>query len=273
MKKIKSAFYVFSKSLTSTAYYKDLLNVELKFSIKYLFFLAILAATVLSINGTPAMTRYFSELAGGLTNTVTEAYPEELVVTIEDGQLSMNREEPYVLPMPESEEPQPENLLVIDPEGTVADLETYDTAVLINSANILSVMEGGIKVYPLSDVPNTEITRTTVMEKVDQINNLVGKLFYIFFPIIFLVSLVYYFGVKLAYLLFVAAVLFVLGKARKMSLSFSKYYQISIHAMTLPLVIDMVFAVAGYPLTIPFWFFGLNLLIATAALLRIDVAS
>ena len=71
----------------------------------------------------------------------------------------------------------------------------------------------------------------------------------------------YYVVVRTVYLLFVAAVLMAVGYARGTKYKYSKFYQIGLHAMTIPLLIELVMILSGFSFGIPLWFFVLNVVL------------
>ena len=86
----------------------------------------------------------------------------------------------------------------------------------------------------------------------------------------FLGTLIYYFGFRLVYLLAVALLLMAVGTLRGMRLTYSKYYQIGIHALSLPLLIEVTAGVFDYSINYPFWFLVLNVLIGILGITSID---
>jgi hypothetical protein len=279
MNKIKAAFYVFYKSISSSSYYNDVVKVELKFSLKYFAVLALLASAIAFPRIAIPIT---TDLKDGITTfkqTLINAYPEDLVVTVKEGELSINQPEPYIFKMPErasdevaaeSTEEVPTNLLVIDTDGTLNDLETHETLILINKTNVLVRGTNKIEVYPLKDYPDGEITKENAQAFVDEIGPFLKALPYIVLAFALLGTIIYYFGLRLIYLAFVALVLMIIGSLRGMKLKYSKYYQIGIHAISLPLLIEVLAGAFNFPINYPYWFLALTIIISLLAILRID---
>lgn len=222
-----------------------------------------------------------SEIKAGISNFLDSAadiYPNELVVTVKDGELSINQPEPYIIPMPElfreesedAEDQIPVNMVVFDSNGTLDDLDKYSTLALINKTNLLVRESKGINIYPLKDFPDGELSEEDIQEGLDALTPIAKALPYIIYVFGLFAAMFYYFGVRLVYLAFVAFALFIIGSIRKMGLNFSKYYQIAVHAITLPLIIELLIGAFNLPITLPAWFFTLNLLIGIFALFNID---
>lgn len=209
--------------------------------------------------------------------TLITSYPEDLVVTTTGGELSINQPEPYIFVMPENtmiekndREETLTNLLVIDAQGTLDDLEKYDTLILVNKTNILVRGTNRIEVYPLKDYPDGEINADTIRGLVEKIGPFLDALPYIVLVLALFGTLIYYFGFRLVYLLAVALVLMIVGSLRGMRLPFSKYYQLGIHALTLPLLIEVSAGVFEFPINYPFWFLALNVFIGILGIMSID---
>ena len=247
---------------------------------KYFAVLALMAAAI-TFPGLikPIMTDLKEDLEM-VEETLINAYPEDLIVTTEKGELSINQPEPYIFPMPEDaeiktsgDEEETEsftNLLVIDTEGTIDDLEKHDTLILVNKTNVLVRSSNKIEVYPLKDYPDGEINADTVKNLVEEIGPFFDALPYVVLAMAFLGTLIYYFGFRLMYLLVVALILMAVGTLRGMRLVYSKYYQIGIHALSLPLLIEVTAGVFDYSINYPFWFLVLNVLIGILGITSID---
>jgi hypothetical protein len=190
MQKLKSFIFIFKNSLLSFDYYKDVIQTPVSFSVKYYIILAL----IVSLVTTGAISaRLLPKLQPELNNLVSQVqnyYPDELVLTMTDGKLSINKDEPYVIPLPkalaenqtdgqqdENTEKLPENLVVLDSQGTIDNLETYNTLILINSANVLYRDQNGkIEVYPLKDMPNGQFNKQNFNELVDKVKAFLGYL-------------------------------------------------------------------------------------------------
>ena len=268
MKRIKAFLYVFFKSLTSIKYYQDVIKTHLNFSMKYFFTLSLTAALVVTAIG---ILPSFSPIKNTINDFLEQGrqiYPDDLIITSKDGKLSINQPEPYLIPFPDisnldqSDMPEPdmqiENLVVFDSNGTLDDLENYKTLFLVNESNVLARGENKIEVYPLKDIPEGQITKTEINKIFSQIEQIAVYVPYAIVTLLFIAVVVYYIGFRLAYLLFLALVLLGVGKIQKLDLDYKKYYQIGIHTMTLPLIVDVIVNLLNTPIELPFWFFMLN---------------
>ena len=272
MKKLKAAFYTFYKSLSSPPYYKDLLNVDFSFSVKYFFVLMAVAFTITTPGLLEPLRNDFNNSVDKFVENSKNYFPEDLVIEIKDGQININKPEPYILPVPESgnEDDYPENLVVIDSDGTINDLEKYNTFSLINKSNIIAQGSNRTEVYPLKNIPDTTITQEGFVNAVEKIEPYVKALPYILIPLTLIISGAIYFGSRIIYLTFVAFILWLFVKILEISteidVNYKKSYQIAIHAMTLPLLIEVIADVANYPINAPLWFLLVNIIFGMTAI-------
>ncbi|OGC58613.1 hypothetical protein A2380_02845 [candidate division WWE3 bacterium RIFOXYB1_FULL_43_24] len=265
MKKIKAFFYVAYRSVVSPKYYSEILKTPLEFSLKYYAVLVLIAALITSI-GT-----YFIEapkIKETFQNALSEAenvYPDDMVFTIKAGEWEINKPEPLVIPFPgtyeaEDKEKLPENLVVLDKNGTVEDLEKYNTAILMNQKNMLVKKAGEPGVYPLKDIPDTTLDKGNVVGAIGNVRKISGWLL----PLILIVPvfaglLVYYAIFRGLYLVIIGGSLFLLGKALKTDVPYKNAFRIGLHAMTLPVLIDTLTSLINLQLPATYWFLAINL--------------
>ena len=272
MKKIKAFFYVAYKSIFSPKYYNEILKTPFEFSLKYYVVLVLIAAFITSV-GT-----YFIEapkIRGTFQNALSEAekvYPDDLVFTIKAGEWEINKPEPLVIPFPgtyetEDKEKLPENLVILDKNGTVEDLEKYNTAILVNQKNMLVKKAGEPGVYPLKDLPDATLDKGKVIGAIGDIRKVSGWILPLILIIpVFAGLMVYYSIFRGAYLLVIGGLLFMLGKALKNGVSYKNAFRVALHTMTLPVLIDTVFSLINLQLPLTYWFLAVNLVMGVFVL-------
>lgn len=276
MQKIKTFFYSFYKSTSSPKYYSDILKTKLGFSIKYLLALAILASlvstTFSSIKSIPKAQRGINSLI----STVRNAYPSDLVITIKSGSWTINRPEPFTVPLPKTSRSANaegiENIIVFYKQGTIDDLTNFKTIALVNSANVLirSGTNGSISNLPISSIKDTVINSILVNSILDKINKYFQVLPY-FLPIfIFFGLMMYYFVIRGIYLFGVALLIYIFAKLNKKPLKYMDAYRIGIHTMTIPLIIEVILEAIGFGIPIPFGFMLLNILPAVFVVTKLE---
>jgi hypothetical protein len=259
-------------SIYSPEFYKELFSRPFSFSLKYFYslaaVLAVALAVVFSFKIIPAAQPFLQSIGPQILNY----YPDELVITIKNGQASTNVKEPYFLKMPEGLAPKDlqykysfqdtelrtdlENLLVIDTAApfTLEGFHGYKTAVLLMKDNAAYYSDNGeIRIQSLKGIPDATINKPTVAK-------LVGKIapFLVFIgPLIaigtFLIAMIAL-SFKLVYLLFGALLIWGLMKIKKINGGYKKAYQISIHAMTLSILLNVIIFLFVPDFRVPFFF-------------------
>jgi len=272
MKKLKAFIYVFSKSLTSPAYYKDVVKADTRLSLKYFFTLALFASVIVSIYVlVPLVPKVRSALEDGVTHALM-LYPDDLVIEATDGEVFINYPDPFIVPAPKTEHTLFENIIVYDSDGTVDDLfSTYKSLALVNRTNIMfQEGTGSVKVESFADLPNGTFTKADLLNITSLVESLIAYIPYILSVLLFLVIAFYYFVFRLLYLFIVATAFFVIGNIKGLRLTFRQYYRIAIHTFTLPLVFELVRVLARLNVQMPLWFFVLNVLFGVVVLFSLD---
>ena len=280
MKKLKAFIYVFKQSISSFSYYKDILNTKFSFSIKYLAVLAILLSLITSgaITGmeTPKLLKFINEQKPN----ILAIYPDNFEITSNNNEWNINQPEPFAIKMPDFlkvEESEgvtnPENLIVFNREGTLNDFENANSLMLLNKSNLLVKSTDKIEVNPLQDIPNGTFTKDMYTVAVDKILEL-AKYIPVFMFLFLTVGFFFYFFVfRLVYLLFVAVALVIINIFVKPDVEYKDLYRIALHAMTIPLLIEVLFIIVGISVTTVPWFLLLNIVLGTLVItkaLKID---
>ncbi|MFC1624776.1 DUF1189 family protein [Patescibacteria group bacterium] len=274
MKKLKAFFYVYKNSLTSPKYYKEIFKTDLRFSIKYYLMLVLFASLLITSIETVLVVPKIKEKLGEFTESAREMYPEDLVIKIEEGNWTVNREQPFVIPMPKiPSEDVPANLIVFYEEGTVSDVDLFDTVILVNKVNVVIREGNGIQARSLKDIPDTEINR-------EAFNNFINFLFgftkflpYIIFVAVLLALLIYFIFFRLLYSLLLGAVIYALSFLNKKSLDYTKSYRVGLHTMTAPITFQVILSLTRTSLRLPLWFFILNVFFALVVLSKMEEPS
>ncbi len=141
MKKLKTFFYSFKKSLFDSRYYKDVEKTSFWFSYKYLGFLIILILLIRSFQiglGYLKIRDSIPPLVRNITQVVSDFYPDELEIFILNGKLITNVHEPYAIDLPRQLMGlYGKHLLVIDTQGSVEDYPAYNTLALATEKTLV----------------------------------------------------------------------------------------------------------------------------------------
>jgi len=269
MDTFKNFFLHIKQSVYSPSFYEELLRSPLTHSFRYFIgfavLLALLVMVVAGIFYMPSLKAFMAELRP----SVVQGFPTELVIEIKDGKASVNVAEPYFVSMPgqlasffkKADTDALPSLIVIDTKTdfSFTQFNTYRTLAWLTKDSIVYQEEGGgLKIIPLHSQTNERIDKQTivlVMDKIAPYFNFVAPvfLFAVFGGTIFVM------GLNLLYLFLGALFIYVLARVRQVHISYKKAYQWGMHAMTLPLVVELLLIALGFKA--PFLFTALMLFV------------
>ncbi len=241
-----SIFKEIQDSIYNVAYYEKVLTEKLSSSFVYFISLSLMVAlfvsTVVSFRLLPIVRTALDNFGPELVSR----FPENLVVTIKAGQISTNTEEPAVIPLTlgSSTPGLPQNFLVIDPKNPFdeARFKTANTLLYATKDTIYVANEkGGIEdSESLKDIPDAVINRAQVVSWIGEATPLLAWVPFLIVGGIFFVSL--WFSAMLALgLLLGALFIMAIGRLRGRKFSYKQSYQIGLHAMTLGILVNLVF--------------------------------
>ncbi len=196
-------------------------------------------------------------LKSDFITTVTDLYPNELVLTIKDGVASTNVNEPYVIPFPsgwKQDAKEPKNLVVIDTTHSLSidEVKAYDAGMVIGDKSFYSKDKESIRITDISSVAkNYTLTKTIV----DSYARTLHPVFYILlviapFIVFFFVTLfagLYYLLVGL----FGALLVLLITKLRGWSLSYKQAYAVALFAQMPVAIVGVLLGVLSFPSS--FW--------------------
>jgi len=251
MKKLKTFWYVLKNSITSPKYYKDVLKTDLKFSIKYFLMLSVFASIIYSLYASIKTVPQTISTVKIMTSQIREKFPDELVINFKDGSWEANEPEPIIIPMPsvssEEDAHLPDNLIVFDKNGTIDSLGSYNTYVLVNEENILYRSYGyetdpkKVSTQPLKNIPNVTLDKSTINSRLETADKFVKAAPYVMPIFICLYAFIFnYIGGALFYALLIALILQLIAFFAKRKIGYQKACQISIHAMTAPIILQLI---------------------------------
>jgi hypothetical protein len=250
---MKSFIEHIQKSIYGPEYYQELLTRPASFSWKYYGSLAMLLALFLTIIHAISLVPTITQTLNDFPKTFLAYYPDELEIHIVNGHASSTVLEPYFLPIPEllkegiGENSSTTYLGVIDTQ-TPASLERFQTHsaffAVSQDALVVRDQQGGIRISPFSASFNY-----TVNERV--LHDLIGTaepFFKFVAPIVVLIvffAMLFMFAIELIYLVFVALLVFVMGRVLKHKWTYGTAFRICLHAVTLPLLLSTAFSLVN----------------------------
>lgn len=251
---MKTIFETFKKSLHNPEFYRAAADTNigdiLRYYTKAIFALALFATAMFAVILVPHGVRFVRDIAPSL---VREQYPAELTIHIEKGVASTNVDEPYVVAGKNGtrdvlREGGIENLLVIDTtqDFNIKTFEDHKTLVLLTKSQIITRSNAGrATIQDLHSVSDATIDQATLLGWVEKIRM---ALVYIVPMGIFATLIILFFGyvVYLIPLFLFALIPFFLAKIRKMPLTYSGAYKMSIYAVVPGLVLKTLLNISGF---------------------------
>ena len=269
-------FRTMRKSIYDVAFYTtaktESFGVALRYYTLLVLCMAILIAIplyVLSGLGIVQMKE-----TGDIRTRVLAMYPDELVLNFQDGRLTSNVEEPYIIPVPpEFSRETSKNLVVISTSEpiTLSDFDRYDTLVILGGDALWTrdtqKNKTEIQKFDQFGKESLVINEQKIAEFLDialRIGKIAITVLLIFLPfIIFACLWVWY----LIYILFGALVIWIVSKLRKADLTYDQSYKSGLYLITLPIIYSAV-TTAG-PLSMFHVPFGFTLILAVLAYINL----
>jgi hypothetical protein len=243
-------FTQIKNSIYNKEYYNTtVLNQPLRTSVKYLAKLTLLVSLLGIIIFSFSIPTINKEIKKSVSSFVVN-YPEDLIVSINNGIATINREEPYIVKMPESliesNGSKPlniDNLLIINTlEPFSSDKFKADsTLFLLTKTDIVSIKNesGEINILPLSEFDNIEINKNFVLDKEILVYKILPWVMASIIPLGFMGIFIGIFAGTLVILFFHAVLVLIILKIKGIKIDYKKSYQIALHASTLLLIIGI----------------------------------
>lgn len=238
---------IFAQSVYSPSFYRSLERHRLSFSIKYFFLLAgtfaFTAAVFYAIAVFPPVYNWLKNFGPA----VVAAYPKDLVLQFEGGEIKTNSPQPLDIPLSATLVSERfrnvNNLLHIDTTTpfSLTRFDEADTLVwLMKDSVAFRERDGSVRIQSLQDLPNARIDRDKVVSYVYQIEGVTR----IGFPLLILLGVVILSVGFLAFLSFHllfafiwAALITLVASFSLRPLSYMRSYQVALHASSLSVVL------------------------------------
>lgn len=241
-----SIFKEIQDSIYNVSYYEKVVTEKLSSSFVYFISLSLMVALFVSA---VVSFRLLPIVRTGLDNfgpELVSRFPENLVVTIKAGQISTNTEEPAVIPLAlgSSTPGLPQNFLVIDSKNPFDEARFREANTLLYATKdtiYVANEKGGIEdSESLKDMPDAVINRAQVVSWVGEATPFLSWVPFLIVGGLFFVSL--WVSAMLALGLVIGALfIMAIGRLRGRKFSYKQSYQIGLHAMTLGILVNLVF--------------------------------
>ncbi|MCR4263606.1 MAG: DUF1189 family protein [Candidatus Roizmanbacteria bacterium] len=267
-------------SFINPFYYAEIIKKPLSFSLSYYLIFQIFFACAAT---TYIVIRFFLPLRDfveHLPDHLVRIYPDELIVAINNGQVSTNVSEPYAIPFSSvnplmsqlektstaSGQPDFENFLIIDTHAQTEQLYLYKTWSLLTWDSFLYRWGGRIETIPLTTVEKIELDEDEVRAFSSQLQPFARHM-------IFILSLASFIGffvtgiVRILLIFLVSLFLFPVMRLIRLDLGWGKSFQIILHtAPTIQLVLAAAW-ISGIYYWFPFMSLLLNLAVGILVVL------
>lgn len=275
-------FQKIKDSIYNPEFYREIRNESFgrafAYYYKLAFWIALISAIVASFTISPKLNSFLDLV----DEKVLTAYPAGLEVTIKDGHASTNQVAPTLIPLPVTEIPAKidsrdnqmpadlENFLVIDTTQpfTLEMFKNYHTVALLTADSLVSYDRGqAVTIRSLQNWPSFVINQGNLTTWSTSLNSVASRwllplvLVGIFLLVLFIATF------ALAYLLVASLLVYLVAIIRQNRLTYSQAYRVSMHAITLPVIISMLDLLLP-SFTLPPFLFTLILLLVVAVNLK-----
>ncbi len=253
MTKVKTFFHVFSNSLLpKSVYYRKILKSRFIFSLSYFFILIILLNGFLALIMASKISPF--KIKSVLTDLESslQTYPRDLTVTIKNGEVQTTYDRPYFFWFDYN---QSKNLIaVVDQTADPKKIKEYNSFVLLTQKGMFfqnNELPQGYSSVNLTNLNNITINKGLIEEvrnTVDKINHVV----IFFYPLAFLLVLLLLIFSSLVstflYLFIATGIVYIvyLFVNNRTKLKFLKMIQLSLHSISLPLLLNYFSGVLGF---------------------------
>lgn len=229
---MKIFFNDFKRSLSDWKFYKEIEEGQHKPRISYPIFLALISSLVISIMFTVSL---YTLLLPGARTLLNEHVPEDIVMTLKSGELSINQPVPYMFPLSGQDK---KNLLVIDTNAgaDVNAISKYDTYIFVNKDTLIMEEESNkISVHSLKEFPDATISRNTMSNVLDSSYSYVWML-----PIVVFIFMAILNFIGLLIMFIIAGfLLFVILKIASRTVRYIDAVLIVMYAYTFVFIVDL----------------------------------
>ena len=275
-------FQKIKDSIYNPEFYREIRNEKFGRAFAYYYKLAFWIALISTIFFGFTLGPRLSGFLEMLNEKVLTAYPAGLEVTIKDGHASTNQATPTIIPLPVTEIPAKidsrdnqmpanlENFLVIDTTQpfTLEMFKNYQTIALLTADSLVSYDRGqAVTIRSLQNWPSFVINQGNLTTWSTSLKSVASRwllplvLVGIFLLVFFIATF------ALAYLLVASLLVYLVAIIRQNRLTYSQAYRVSLHAITLPVIISM-FDLLLPSFTLPPFLFTLILLLVVAVNLK-----
>lgn len=238
-------------SIYSPSFYATIPQKPFRSALGYFLLLSLFLTFIQAIIPIWNFATVGQEESTTFINQVADIYPSELEITIRNGAVSTNVEEPYFIALPNDG-----NLVVIDTKTpfSATQFRQYDSIAWIAKDSLFIRENNGaqIRTIDLSQVSNFTVDKPFVNSLIGQISPWLKFVA----PLAVIGILLGFYALhagRLLYLPFLALLIFLLAKLMKKSLPYGASYKVGLYAVTLGFFVELVLGLVYFP-GFPFMF-------------------
>jgi len=255
----------------------------IKFSFRHVLAYIMLFSLIYSLIVTAHLSSYvfkpMNQFLLSLPDKVAEFYPSQLEITIQNGQVQTNVDEPFSIPVTDLNvfltdldldianilpNTNLENLLVIDTYATPDDFEDYMTLSLLTSDRFVYLNEdGNIVIKSLQESEDFVVNHQLVVKICDQLRPYLPRIVPLLTLICFVVIALFFPFAIYCYLFPISLIVLLIGKIFSIPINIFKVYIINIYLYTSVTTVFGILSLAGLQIQLPFITSILIILFAT----------
>ena len=234
-------------SIYSPEFYKDVSQKSVWSAIRYfLLFTFILALFQTAVMAGPLISSSQNIVSTFITD-ITNYYPNELEINIQNGVVSTNVKEPYFVAFPHitnnPTENKVKNILVVDTATpfSAGAFNNYQTLVWLAKDTLFYKDQSSEKIsaYDLSKITSFRVDKFIIQNVLNTFKpylKFVGPVL----SVLLLLGIYSLYNLRLFFALILALLIFVIAKIFSKSLNYPQSYKLGLYAMTLPLIVEVV---------------------------------
>ncbi|MBI4137186.1 DUF1189 family protein [Candidatus Roizmanbacteria bacterium] len=270
MKKVALFFRILFLSFVNPYYYGKIITRPLSFSFQFYVIFQFLFSLVATVYILIRFVLPYQDFIEHLPDHLVRIYPDNLIVSINHGQVSTNVSEPYGIPFSEvtpllsklektstvSAQTNYQNLLTIDTQAVEEDIQRHSTWALLTWDSFLYWYDGRIETVPLTTVEHMVITEELVTSISSQLQPVTRHLV-LLLSILNFISFFIAGILRLIIVVLISFFLFPLARSILLPISWRNCFQISLHTSLLTQTIVAILSVTG----IRYWFPFINIIL------------
>lgn len=231
------------RSVYSPEFYQTVVKNSFGKALGYFLLFTLVISVIQILWATPGILKFPGEISK-FVDEAYKSYPGDLELSVKSGQVTVNVEEPYFI-----KDDKGINVLVIDTKTpySATQFEKYATAVWVTKDSIFYVdsNSNGVKTQSLTQFPDTTINRDTISMLIEKVKPYIQYVV----PAAIVGGLLLFYSLysgRLLYLLFLALLVWIVMKVMKKNLTYGQSYKVSMHAVTLAFVVDLISTLVGW---------------------------